>query len=109
MPHIVDENTLHALMSILVVVFPYYHKVFPNNNPIMAEFLINEKTDFYKEEIMYLTNRGSMYRLDKCMQTVSVLLQASQSENFFNENDLDIIIGVCLRELSTPNTSRTRL
>jgi hypothetical protein len=33
----------------------------------MAEFLIGEKTDFYKEEIMYLTNRGSMYRLDKCM------------------------------------------
>lgn len=109
MPHIVDENTLHALMSILVVVFPYFQKVYPYNNPIMAEFLIGEKTDFYKEEIMYLTNRGSMYRLDKCMQTVSVLLQASDSENFFNENDLDIIIGICLRELGTPNPSRTRL
>lgn len=109
MPHIVDENTLHALMSILVVVFPYFEKVYSNNNPIMTEFLLGSKTDYYKTEIMYLTNRGSMYRLDKCMQAISVLLQGSDSENFFNENDVDIIMGICLRELGTPNSSRTRL
>ena len=87
-PHIVDENTQHALMSILVVVFPFYHKIYPYNNLIMAEFLISDKTDYYKTEIMYLTNRGSMYKLDKCMQAISVLLQSSDSENFFNENNL---------------------
>ena len=75
----------------------------------MAEFLVHERTDYYKTEIMYLANRGSMYRLDKCMQTICLMLQASESENFFNENDIDIILGICLRELATPNPSRTRL
>lgn len=50
-----------------------------------------------------------MYRLDKCMQTIGVLLSNYKSEKFFNENDIDIIVSVGLRELATPNAARARV
>jgi hypothetical protein len=43
------------------------------------------------------------------MQTIGVLLSNYNSEKFFNENDIDIIVSVGLRELATPNASRARL
>jgi Protein of unknown function (DUF2013) len=108
-PFIVDENTLHALLSIMVCVMPYFEKTMSYNNIILNEFITTEKEDFYKDKLLYLTNRGSMYRLDKCMQTISVLLSNYKSEKFFNENDIDIIVSVGLRELATPNASRARI
>ena len=108
-PFIVDENTLHALLSILVCVMPYFEKTMSYNNIVLNEFITSEKEDFYKDKLLYLTNRGSMYRLDKCMQTIGVLLSNYKSEKFFNENDIDIIVSVGLRELATPNASRARV
>ena len=58
---------------------------------------------------MYLTIRGSMYRLDKSMQTISVLMTNDSSKGrFFSDNDYDLIIDCCLRELESKNTARTR-
>lgn len=108
-PFIVDENTLNALLSILVCVMPYFEKNSPYNNMILNEFIVAEKEDFYKDKLLYLTNRGSMYRLDKCMQTIGCLLANYKSEKFFNENDIDIIVDIGLRELATPNSARTRI
>ena len=58
---------------------------------------------------MYLANRGSSYRLDKAMQTIYVLLTNAKTPGFFNENEIDIIIGCGLRELGEKNTSRSRV
>jgi hypothetical protein len=46
---------------------PYYEKTMSYNNIVLEEFITSEKEDFYKDKLLYLTNRGSMYRLDKCM------------------------------------------
>lgn len=73
LPFIVEESTVNALISILVVLLPHFEKTCPNDNLVLSEF-ISKKEDFYKEKLIYLTNRGSMYRLDKCMQTIAVLL-----------------------------------
>jgi len=108
-PFIVDENTLNALLSILVCVMPFFEKTMSYNNIVLNEFITQEKEDFYKDKLLYLTNRGSMYRLDKCMQTIGVLLSNYKSERFFNENDIDIIVSVGLRELATPNAPRARI
>ena len=104
---IVDESTLHALISILVCVLPYFEKTRSNNNIVLDEFVKLE--DFYKDKLLYLTNRGSMYRLDKCMHSISCLLKNERSEHFFNQNDLDMIVSIGLRELGTPNASRARV
>ena len=72
MPYVVDESTQHALISIFTVLLPYYEKRQPENNLIINEFLTKEQE--YKEKLLYLTIRGSMYRLDKSMQTISVLM-----------------------------------
>jgi hypothetical protein len=88
---------------------PYFEKTMSYNNIVLNEFITSEKEDFYKDKLLYLTNRGSMYRLDKCMQTIGVLLSNYNSEKFFNENDIDIIVSVGLRELATPNASRARV
>ena len=104
---IVDENTVNALISILVCVLPYFEKTRSYDNIILNEFIRLE--DFYKDKLLYLTNRGSMYRLDKCMHSIACILKNSKSEEFFNSNDLDMIVSIALRELGTPNATRARV
>ena len=58
---------------------------------------------------MYLANQGSAYRLDKAMQTINVLMSNETTLNFFNENEIDIIVGCGLRELGEQHTSRSRV
>ena len=48
---------------------------------------------------MYLANQGSAYRLDKAMQTINILMSNESTLGFFNENEIDIIVGCGLREL----------
>lgn len=81
---IVDENTVYALISILVCVMPYFEKTTPHDNLVLQEFIKADREDFYKDKLLYLTNRGSMYRLDKCMHSIAVLLKNYKSEAFFN-------------------------
>ena len=75
LPFIVDEGTLNALISILACVCPTFEKRDKESNLVTKEFTNPEKEHFYKEKLLFLTNRGSVYRLDKCMQTIAVLLQ----------------------------------
>ena len=74
LPFIVDEGTLNALISILACVCPTFEKRDKESNLVTKEFTNPEKDHFYKEKLLFLTNRGSVYRLDKCMQTIAVLL-----------------------------------
>lgn len=75
----------------------------------MSEILDNEKEQIYKEKILRLTIRGSMYRLDKQMQTIQVLMTNYRTKStFFTLNDIDVIVDCCLREIESKNTSRTR-
>ena len=107
LPYVVDDSTMYALISIFTVLLPYYEKTQPENNLILKEFLDNEQV--YKEKLLYLTIRGSMYRLDKCLQSICVLLTNPQTMGkFFSMNDFDLLVDCCLRELESPNTGRTR-
>ena len=50
-----------------------------------------------------------MYRLDKSMQTIGVLMTNPNTKGkFFSDNDYDVIVDCCLRELESKNTSRAR-
>ena len=108
LPYIVEDTTVEALISIFTVICPYYEKVQPTDNLVLNEF-IGDKEEFYKKQLLHLVNRGSSYRLDKVMQTINVLIVNPKSKTFFNENDIDIIVGVGLRELGSVNTSRSRV
>jgi hypothetical protein len=108
MPYVVDESTQYALISIFTVLLPFYERTQPNNNLIINEFL--DKELVYKEKLLYLTIRGSMYRLDKSMQSIWVLMTNPKTAcKFFSLNDYGLIVDCCLRELESPNTSRTRI
>ena len=72
MPHIVDDSTLNAMVSIFAVLYPYYEKKQPDNNLILKTFMSNE--EFYKQKLIYLANRSGMFRLDKVMQSISLLI-----------------------------------
>lgn len=75
---------------------------------IIKEFLKREQ--IYKEKLLYLTIRGSMYRLDKSLQTIGVLMTNEQTKGkFFTDNDFDLLVDCCLRELESKNTSRARI
>ena len=50
-----------------------------------------------------MANRGSVYRLEKCMETIGVLLQNKKTVEMFNENDVDFVVDVAIRELGAPN------
>jgi len=97
-------------LSIFAVVCPTFEKRNPSDNLILTEFTQDDKRQFYKEQLLFLTNRGSVYRLDKCMQTIAVIMQNPKTkDDFFNLNDLDYIVGVAMRELNVRNTRRTRI
>ena len=100
---------MNALISILVCVCPTFERRSPDDNPVTAEFTNPDKEQFYKEKLLFLTNRGSMYRLEKCMETLSVLLQNPKTAEIFNENDVDFIVDVAIRELGVANKAVARV
>lgn len=109
LPFIVDDGTLNALISILVCVCPTFERWDPASNPVTAEFRNEEKEQFYKEKLLFLTNRGSVYRLEKCMETIGVLLSNPKTAVIFNENDIDFVVDVCIRELGAANKVQARV
>lgn len=109
LPFIVDDGTMDALISILVCVCPTFERRDPANNPVIAEFTNEDKEAFYKKKLLFLTNRGSVYRLEKCMETLHVLLHNPKSVEMFNENDIDFIVDVAIRELGVANKPQARV
>ena len=77
MEFIDDENTSHSLVSILVCLMPVFEarSEDPSNiklNPILSDFV--EKEIFYRENLIYITNRGALFRLDKCCECLTIML-----------------------------------
>lgn len=105
MVHITDDNTLYSLISILVCLCPLYEKKSPDpndiqKNPVLKDF-INKESDremMYREKILEITNKGAFYRLDKCCETVNIILNKPDMNDYFNINDLNALIDILLRE-----------
>lgn len=63
----------------------------------------------YQEKIISITNKGAFYRLDKCCETINIILNKEQlSNSYFNINDLNALIDILLREAQTNASSDTR-
>ena len=108
MPGIQEETMLDAMVSIFCVLLPHYEKKQPDNNLILKTFIGNEQ--FYAAKILYLANRGSMYRLDKVLQTISIMMTHPETKDgYFTENDYDVLVDLGLRELEQSNTVRARV
>ena len=68
------------------------------------------KDSFYREELLYITNRGALYRLDKCCKTLNIILTKPQlASYYFNTNDLNLLMDVMLREVVSNPDSKTRI
>ena len=108
-----DENTLHSLVSILVCLLPYFEEISPDpsdisKNPILLEFV--KKEVFYREKLIYITNRGTQYRLDKCAMTLNIMLSKPDlASYYFNINDINLILDILLREVATNTQGKTRV
>jgi len=76
---------------------------------LIKEFTNKEKETFYKEKILHLVNNGSLYRLDSCMETTRILMTSQASLGYFNENDIDVLVDIALRELTCKNEPDTRI
>jgi hypothetical protein len=111
--YIQDESTLHSLISILVCLLPVFEKKSSDpddidQNPILKEFVVKE--DLYREKLLHLTNRGNLYRLDKCCKTLNIMLSKPKlAEDYFNKNDLNLLMDILLREVLTNTLSKTRV
>ena len=100
MDYIQDEGTLHSLISILVCLMPVFEKKSSDpddikQNPILSEFV--EKEDLYREKMLHLTNRGSMYRMDKICKCLNILIKKEACQDYFNKNDLNLLFDILLR------------
>lgn len=115
---ITDENTTNALISILVVLCAAYEKKLARqaelgvevdtstkSNLALLEFTQNES--FYREKLLHLTNRSNRYRFDKCLETISIVM--SKERDFFNINDLNVLLDICLREIQTERSPAVRV
>ena len=108
-----DESTLNSLVSILVCLMPVFEKQNPDpegidGNPILKEFV--EKEQLYREKLIYLINRGAEYGMDKCCKTLQIMLRKPKlASYYFNVNDLNLILDILLREVTTTVSSKTRV
>jgi len=100
------------MSSILVCLFPLFEKrstAANTENIILKEFLSKEKDNYWREEIIYLANRGAHYRLDKCAKTINLMMKkADIASYYFNNNDINLIMDILLREVLTNQESKTR-
>lgn len=109
--YIQDESTLHSLISILVCLLPVYEQWSPDPsdislNPILKEVV--EKDQFYREKLIHITNRGSQYRIDNCCKTLVIIL-LKDDLNYFNHNDLNLLMDIALREVRTQADTKNRV
>lgn len=101
--YIDDDSTLNSLISILVCLFPHFQKISANSsdyreNPIFKEFV--EKETFFREKLIFITNRGSQYRPENCCATINTILKNPKTGSYyFNLNDLNIILDIIIREI----------
>ena len=113
MEYIDDENTSHSLVSILVCLLPVFEERSedPSNiklNPILSDFV--EKEIFYRENLIYITNRGTLFRLDKCCECLRIMLCKPQlATQYFNINDINLIIDILSREMAENTDIPTRI
>lgn len=111
--YIEDEATLDSLISILVCLCPYFEKKSDDpddisKNPILKEFV--DKETLYREKLIRLTNRGTIYRLDKCCKTLNIILSKDEvASYYFNTNDLNLIMDILIRESLQNTQSKTRV
>jgi len=73
MEYIDDDSTLNSLISIFVCIMPVMEKKNEDpegidGNPILKIFV--EKEDLYREKLIYITNRGSEYGMEKCCKSL---------------------------------------
>ncbi len=76
-------------------------------NLAYKEFIENES--FYREKLLHLTNRSNRYRFDKCLDTLSIIMAKDASHDFFNINDLNVLMDICLREIYTEKVTEVRV
>ena len=113
LPFIEDDSTLHPLVSILVCLLPLFEKRSEDpdditKNPVLNEFVTKEQ--FYREKLIYLVNRGGIYRLDKCCKALNILLSKPDlASYYFNTNDINLILDILLREAQSNAEAKTRV
>jgi len=55
-----------------------------------------DKEDFYREKLLYLSNRGNIFRFDKCLECLNIIMKKEVSKDYFNINDMNMMIDICL-------------
>jgi hypothetical protein len=68
-----------------------------------------ENESFYREKLLHLTNRSNRYRFDKSLETLNIILTREKSKDFFNINDLNVLLDICLREIQTEKNPAIRV
>jgi|TARA_B110001450_G_C17556287_1_gene454790 hypothetical protein len=93
--YIEDDDTLYSLISILVCLVPIYELKSSDptditKNPVLNDFVNKEgdREEMYREKVIAITNKGAFYRLDKCCETINIILNKDSLKNYyFNGND----------------------
>ena len=114
--YIEDDDTLYSLISILVCLVPIYELKSSDpsditKNPVLNDFVNKEgdREEMYREKVIAITNKGAFYRLDKCCETINIILNKESLKNYyFNGNDQNALIDILLREAQTNADSDTR-
>ena len=115
--YIDDDDTLNSLISILVCLVPIYELKSSDasditKNPVLNDFVNKEvegREELYREKVISITNKSGFYRMDKCCETINIILNKESMKNYyFNANDLNALIDILLREAQTNADSDTR-
>ncbi len=67
-----------------------------------------KEENFYCEKILHLLISGGFYRLDKCFQCIHIIMTKEECKDFFNINDIHLLIDVTIKSINTEKNTDTR-
>ena len=107
-----EENTLNAVIGILIILFvetEKRNKKLGRQDPnlVLKDILANES--FYRHKVLELANRSNAFRFDKCMATCKYLMEKKECENFFNINDMNLLLDICVQEVQKQKQEKVRI
>ena len=76
-------------------------------NIVLKDFLGNES--FYRHKILELANRSGASRFDKCMGICKHFMVKPECKNFFNNNDMNLLLDICVVEVQRQKSEKVRI
>jgi len=103
-----EDETAYALVNILLIMCSVLEKQKDKENIVLKDIVARE--DRFRDLVLKVLNRAGQFNYVKCLEAISLIIKTTSAKEFpfFGYNDIDFIIGCCLKNLEKTNDSAVR-